>query len=217
MSVIDNIIDFCKRRSRPSYLLPKPKPPSRKEIEATRKAWAERDQRRKELEESKAYLSYEIPYPVYLEDYINIDTDDWVEPNPVLYQIIVPLSQEFYYKDRKWRFTDEQWKKLGGIRGCAKIAERVYTKNDPHKFNNADRSWMETLSDGLTKDYRPTELNLDEVKTNITNIRTYNETKISTLRCYAEAVEFHLAMGSEGVFEELNNRLIQSYTPTDHA
>jgi hypothetical protein len=180
MSVIDNIIDFCKRRSRPSYLLPKPKPPSRKEIEATRKAWAERDQRRKELEESKTYLSYEIPYPVHLEDYINIDTDDWVEPNPVLYQIIVPLPQEFYYKGRKWRFTDEFWDGIW-----------------PY-------GWV--FAKGVFKDdHCPRESDLQILKNSILDIHRYNQIRIDTFRLYAEKVDHYLAMGTEGVVEEIND------------
>lgn len=205
MLIIDNITDFYRRLRRPSYLLPEPKSPSRKEIEAARKEWAQRDQRRKKLEESKAYLSYETPYPVHLEDYIYIDTDDWVEPNPVLYQIVVPLTQEFYYKGRMWRFTDDYWKKIGCVRGACKSAEKFYTKKDPYRFNQPDNLW-DNLSDGLAEGYQPTEFNLDEIKANITNIRIYNKTKIQTLKyCYVEAVEFHLAMGSEGVFEKIGS------------
>ena len=179
MAIIENIKYYYRQLHRPSYLQPEPKPRSRSENNKTRKEWAQKRQRREELESNRAWMSYEIPDVIHLEDYLRIDTDEFDgEPNPILYQIIVPLPQEFYYKGRKWKFTNEFW---DGIWPYGWVFAKEVFKDD----------------------YCPRDCDLQTLKNSILDIHRYNEIRIHTLQLYAEKIEHYLAMGTEGVVEEV--------------
>jgi hypothetical protein len=147
-----------------------------------------------DLVQKKEYMNYEIKQPVHIDEYLKIDTHD--DCNPVLYKIVVPLVQEFYYKGKHYRFTDEYYQRIGGPKGCVRIVQTL-GELAPH-----DIDVCVSASDGLKKEYHSSTFDLQEIKDNIINIRWYNITKIDSLkRAYVETVEHYLAMGNDFVVE----------------
>ena len=70
----------------------------------TKRKYISEQKQIQEMINAQKYLDYEIEFPIHLEDYVDIDR--YNELNPIMYEIVVPIVKEFYYKGQKYRVPD---------------------------------------------------------------------------------------------------------------
>lgn len=148
------IIYIKKVLEKPSYEIP-PKPIIKISKQVQREMNVQYKQFQKEVKERKhlikkmkkerKYLQYKMPQTIILDNYENIQYDI-NHIDPIMYETILPIPQEFYYKGQKY------------------IAPEGWLKNISQDFISLKES-VQDFRLGMTE---------KELKCNITDIWKYN-------------------------------------------